>query len=87
MLKLPAANVSQVERVSMTISDLDQILKKVCVKKTSTLKAVRVSWGVEPAHNSCFRAVFMRRLLTEGYGFKQWTNIEFVSKVGKLKLL
>jgi len=82
VLKLPAANVSEVESVSMTISDLDQILKKVCVRTTSTLKAVRASWGVEPAHNSCFRAVFMRRLLTEGYGFKHWTNIEFVSKVG-----
>jgi len=72
----------EVDSVSLKISNLEEILTKVCVKSSQTLLNLEAVWGSEKAHNSCFRAVFMKQLLTGGYGFTNWTNIDFVSKVG-----
>jgi len=81
VLKVPESKASKVDSYTFRIRDLDQTLDKVCVNSTSTLMALKSTWGSERAHNSCFRAIFMKTLLTQGYGFTNWTAIEFVSKV------
>lgn len=35
----------------------------------------------ELIQNTCFRALYMERLLSKGYGFQDWKNIRFVSTV------
>merc|ERR1719391_1230498 len=68
--------------MKLKISNLEKILAKVCIQSSNTLSDIEASWGSETAHNTCFRAMFMKQLLTGGYGFTNWTNIHFVSKVG-----
>jgi len=82
VLKVPYSLAYKLDSIPLNISELEEILTRVCVTATATLSEMDAAWGSEMSHNSCFRAVFMQRLLTGAYGFTNWTNIEFVSKVG-----
>ena len=37
--------------------------------------------GRDVRHNSCFKGLFMHRLLTKGYHFQQWEDISIVKRV------
>ena len=37
--------------------------------------------GRDVQHNSCFKGLFMHRLLTRGYHFQEWQDISIVKRV------
>ena len=37
--------------------------------------------GRDVQHNSCFKGLFMHRLLTRGYHFDEWEDISIVKRV------
>ncbi len=73
-LKLNGANES-------TDADgFNRYMSKFCsFPVTQTLFLKRL--GSDVQHNTCFKGLFMHKLLTEGYRFDRWDDISFVKRV------
>jgi len=82
IFKIPASEAETLDSLSISLERFDNITEEICASRKLTLLA---SWGSpDRVHNSCFRAMFMRKLLVDGYGLdSDWKEkIEFVSRVG-----
>merc|ERR1712142_503725 len=68
------------DSLKISLDKFDQTTRDICASKKIGLLS---SWGPDRVLNSCFRAMFMRKLLVDGYGFEtDWSSkIDFVSRV------
>jgi len=80
VFKVPADQAESLESLKISLRKFDEVTKEICASKRIGLLS---TWGPDRVHNSCFRAMFMRKLLVDGYGFKaDWlSRLDFVSKV------
>ena len=76
MFSLPAAQSGTATELSLSTEDYDGLTDRVCHSQD-----LLSAWGPQRTDNACFKAVFMKQLLTSGYGLKDWTKLKFVSEV------
>ena len=65
--------------------DFEGMMAKFCASHISATLFLK-PMGRDVQHNSCFRGLFMHRLLTRGYHFHKWDDISFVKRVSEAEV-
>ena len=61
--------------------DFRRAVGKLCTSSYRYAHRLLGSWGAEVEHMSCFKGLFMHHLLTDGYGFDGWNDLNIVKRV------
>lgn len=65
--------------------DFEGMMAGFCASRISATLFLK-PMGRDAQHNSCFKGLFMHRLLTRGYHFHKWDDISFVKRVSEAEV-
>ncbi len=69
------------EKAVLNETTFENVVETLCKSNFAYAKDLLGAFGDEASRDSCFKGLFMRKLLKDGYKLNEWNKISFVKRV------